>query len=142
MENNELLFVASKLLAKDSKDNFEVGTHHVEGIVTLNVKAVVTREKDTESLPTSHMLCEDSFAQFIASLGAIQDSVLKKFEEFWQAKLTGAEPRQISKEQQAKIDAALGSWKRIKTSMPKVPKKGSTKVNGTVQLVSPVKEAA
>ena len=138
---NDLVFVASKLLAKDAKDEFEVGTHHVEGVFTVAVKAVVSRLEDTEGKPTSQLLSKDNFAQFIARLGAIQDVVLKAFEDTWEAKLTGAEVR-IDKDTQARIDTALAKFERMTDRLPKVPKKGSTTVKGTIQIVQSVKEAA
>lgn len=141
MNKNEM-FVASKLLEKNGENTFAVGTHHVDGTFTVKVKAVVTRQEDGESKPTASLLSKDTLAQFIARLGAVQETVLNALEATWEATLTGAEPRQLSEAQQARVDAALGKFDRLVDRLPKVPKKGATKVAGTIEIVAESKEAA
>lgn len=141
MDKNQM-FVASKLLEKNGENTFAVGTHHVDGVFTVKVRAVVTRQEDGESKPTAALLSKDTLAQFIARLGAVQEQVLKCLEETWEATLTGAEPRRIDDAVQARIDASLGKFDRMVDRLPKIPKKGATKVAGTIEIVSEAKEAA
>lgn len=139
--NQQVLFAVSNLLkkelGKDPSGEFKVGVSHVEGEVTIKVKAVVTKLKDTDAKPTSSLMSKDTLAQFISRLGATQASVLKALEETWEAQLSGSEPRPVSDEVQNRVDVALAKFDRMVERLPKVPKKGSVTVAGTVEIIEP-----
>jgi len=136
----ELLFAASKLI-KEKPSLKEGSTTIVDGVITLQVKGVITVGNATERKPTAQLLNKKTLAMLIAKLGAISEPVLKAMEEVWEAQLTGAEIR-IDEKSQERCDIAHGKFERIMDRLPKSPVEPSVKVNGTVQIVSPVKEAA
>ena len=136
------MFVAAELLKKDNKVNFDVGTHHVEGRLVVNVKAVVTRSPDTTSKPTANLLCRNTIAHFLSRCGATQNAVLAALEATWEAALSGGEPREVSEETQARVDVALAKFDRMVDKLPRSPKKGGCKVAGTLEIIEPMKEAA
>lgn len=136
-DNALLSLVVSKLLSKQVAD-FDVapGEYDVEGELRLSVRARVRRGKDTTRKPTANIPLLPTMAILLKRAGFKRAKALRLIEECVTEAVTRGVGVEGELERSVKdLEELMDRLKRDLSSLPKVPRKGSTRIDGEVRIV-------
>ena len=140
--NNATKIALAKLLAKEVDGlDLPVGNVEVDKVVTLHVKAGITRRKDGEYTPTVSVPLKATMALLLARMGFQRDVASKLLVEVMTEALKAdklADEGIVNL--LADVDAAMEMVQEITDALPKERRKGATVVSGSVEVVAEVAE--